>query len=37
METDYSGLTQADFEKVVKDYAVYRLLGAISDSVNLMQ
>lgn len=27
METDYSKLTQADFEKVLKDYAVYRLLG----------
>ena len=34
METDYSRLTQADFEKVVKDYAVYRLLGAIPDPVN---
>ena len=28
METDYSKLTQADFEKVVKNYAIYRLLGA---------
>ena len=27
METDYGKLTQADFEKVLKDYAVYRLLG----------
>jgi type I restriction enzyme M protein len=27
METDYSSLTQSDFEKVVKNYAVYRLLG----------
>lgn len=27
METDYSRLTQADFEKVVRNYAIYRLLG----------
>ena len=27
METDYSRLTQKDFETVVKNYAVYRLLG----------
>ena len=27
METDYTKLSQADFEKVVKDFAVYRLLG----------
>lgn len=28
METDYSKLTQADFEKVVRNYAIYRLLGS---------
>lgn len=28
METDYGKLTQDDFEKVVRDYAVFRLLGA---------
>lgn len=28
METDYSKLTQADFERVVKNYAIYRLLGS---------
>jgi type I restriction-modification system DNA methylase subunit len=28
METDYSKLTQADFESVVKDYAIFKLLGA---------
>ncbi len=28
METDYSKLTQADFERVVRNYAVYRLVGA---------
>lgn len=27
METDYSNLTKAEFEKVVRDYAIYRLLG----------
>jgi type I restriction-modification system DNA methylase subunit len=27
METDYEKLTQADFERVVKNYAIYRLLG----------
>ena len=27
METDYSRIGQADFEKVVRDYAVYRLLS----------
>lgn len=27
METDYSRLTQVDFENVVRNYAVYRLLG----------
>ena len=28
METDYSAITQEDFEKVVKDYAMFRLIGA---------
>ncbi|MEQ1545222.1 N-6 DNA methylase [Methyloglobulus sp.] len=27
METDYSAITQADFEKVVRNYAMFRLLG----------
>ncbi|MCA3932944.1 N-6 DNA methylase [Burkholderia sp.] len=27
METDYSRLTQTDFEAVVRNYAIYRLLG----------
>jgi hypothetical protein len=27
METDYSKLTQSDFELVVKNYAMFRLLG----------
>ena len=31
MKTDYSKLTQADFEKVLKDYAVFRLLGGDLD------
>ena len=30
METDYSKLTQADFERVVRNYAIYRLLGSQS-------
>jgi predicted RNA methylase len=30
METDYSTLTKADFELVVKNYAMFRLLGAQS-------
>lgn len=33
METDYNKLTQADFERVVRNYAIYRLLG--SESVNI--
>ena len=32
METDYSNLTQADFESVVKNYAIYRLLGGAAES-----
>ncbi len=28
METDYSKLTRADFEKVVRNYAMFKLLGA---------
>ena len=28
MATDYTKLTQADFEEVVRNYAIYRLLGA---------
>lgn len=28
METDYSTITQADFEETVKNYAMFRLLGA---------
>ncbi len=33
METDYSKLTQVDFERVVRNYAIYRLLGneAVTD------
>jgi hypothetical protein len=27
METDYTKLPQADFERVVRNYAIYRLLG----------
>lgn len=32
METDYSQITKADFEKVVRNYAIYKLLGAEMDS-----
>jgi hypothetical protein len=28
METDYGALTQADFELVVKNYALFRMFGA---------
>lgn len=28
MKTDYSKITQADFEKVVQDYAIFKLLGS---------
>jgi hypothetical protein len=28
METDYSSITQSHFEEVVKNYAMFRLLGA---------
>ena len=30
METDYSQITQADFEKVVRNFAIFKLLGAQS-------
>lgn len=30
METDYSRITQSDFETIVRNYAVYRLLGGKS-------
>lgn len=33
METDYSKLTQDDFEKAVRDYAIYRLLGSTTIEV----
>jgi len=33
METDYTKLTQADFERVVQNYAIYRLLGNQSAAV----
>jgi type I restriction-modification system DNA methylase subunit len=36
METDYSKIDQADFEKVVRDYAVYRLLNSDSSSEGTM-
>jgi type I restriction enzyme M protein len=32
METDYSTLTQAHFEEVVQNYAVYRLVGALASA-----
>ena len=32
METDYSKLKQEDFEKVVRDYAIYRLLGGTASA-----
>lgn len=35
METDYSKITQADFEKVVRDYALFKLIGADSASSDL--
>ena len=28
METNYSKLTQNDFEEVVRNYAIFKLLGA---------
>ena len=28
METDYSALTRADFERTVRNFAIFRLLGA---------
>ncbi len=33
METDYNKLTQADFERIVRNYAIYRLLG--NETVNI--
>jgi type I restriction enzyme M protein len=32
METDYNKLTQEHFEKVIRDYAIYRLLGGVTDT-----
>lgn len=34
METDYSKLTQADFERAVRNYAVYRLVGSSYDAIS---
>lgn len=31
METDYSKITQADFEAVVRNYAIFRLLGTAAE------
>lgn len=28
METDYSKITRADFERTVRNYAIFKLLGA---------
>lgn len=32
METDYSKIEQEDFDKVVRDYTIFRLLGSIPNS-----
>ena len=32
METDYSSITQSNFESVVRNYAMFRLLGATDAS-----
>lgn len=32
METDYSKITQADFERVVRNYAIFKLLGQVTSS-----
>lgn len=29
LETDYSNITQADFEKVVRNYAIFKMLGSV--------
>jgi type I restriction enzyme M protein len=34
METDYSLITQENFEQVVRNYAMFRLLGAQTDAVS---
>lgn len=34
METDYSRITQADFERVIRNYAVFRLLGSPSQEAD---
>jgi hypothetical protein len=34
METDYSKITRADFERVVRNYAVFKMLGAKIESDN---
>jgi len=34
METDYSTLTQADFEKEVKKYVAFRILDEMPDGSN---
>ena len=30
METDYSRLSQDDFERVVRNYAIFRMLGSLT-------
>ena len=34
METDYSKIQQDDFDKVVRDYTIFRLLGSIPEDTN---
>ena len=36
LETDYSKITQNDFEAVVRNYAIFKLLGAQSDDTETM-
>jgi hypothetical protein len=31
LETDYSKITQADFEKVVRNYAIFRMISSVDN------
>lgn len=37
METDYSKIERSDFERTVRDYAVYRVIGAEQNDSNTLE
>ncbi|PIV91315.1 MAG: SAM-dependent methyltransferase [Gallionellales bacterium CG17_big_fil_post_rev_8_21_14_2_50_54_146] len=37
METDYSKIERSDFERTVRDYAIYRVIGAEQNDINTIK